>query len=115
MSYDKLLDKMYAGYREFDLERDLMPQLHIMDVMAVSGGRREQLNKYEAKFPVARGYSVRVKLGFMDTWEVERVFEHEGKATVKEVWHDVYAFEVSRALYEASCYHHTKEDLASRR
>ena len=113
MSYDKTLDKIYSGYREFDLERDLMPQLHVMDVMATSGGRREQMNKYEAKFPVARGYSVRVKLGFMDTWEVERVFEREGKATVKEVWHDVYAPEVSQVLYWAGCYHHSKEELLS--
>ena len=111
MSYDKVLDKMYAGYREFDLERDLIPQINAWDLMAVSGGRREQLNKYEAKFPVGKGYSVRVKLGFMDTWEVERVYEREGKAWCKEVWHDVYAWEVSRAVYEASCYHHTKEEL----
>jgi hypothetical protein len=115
MSYDKALDMMYKGYREFDLERDLMPQLNIMDVLATSGGRRAQLNKYEAKFPVARGYSVRVRLSFMDTWEVTRVFEREGKAFIKETWSDVYADEVSRALYEASCYHHTKEDLVSRR
>lgn len=114
MSYDKTLDKIYSGYREFDLERDLMPQLHVMDVLATSGGRREQMNKYEAKFPVARGYSVRVKLGFMDTWEVERVFEREGKATVKEVWHDVYAPEVSQVVYWAGCYHHSKEELLSR-
>ena len=114
MSYDKTLDKIYAGYREFDLERDLMPQLHVMDVMATSGGRREQMNKYEAKFPVGRGYSVRVKLGFMDTWEVERVFEREGKATVKDVWHDVYAPEVSQVVYWAGCYHHSKEELLSR-
>ena len=114
MSYDKLLDKMYAGYREFDLERDLIPQLNMWDLMAVSGGRREQLNKYEAKFPVGHGYSVRVKLGFMDTWEVERVFEREGTAWCKEVWHDVYAPEVSQVVYWASCYHHTKEDLVSR-
>ena len=113
MSYDKTLDKIYSGYREFDLERDLMPQLQVMDVLATSGGRREQMNKYEAKFPVGRGYSVRVKLGFMDTWEVERVFEREGKATVKEVWHDVYAPEVSQVLYWAGCYHHSKEELLS--
>ena len=55
MGYDKLLDKMYAGYREFDLERDLMPQLNVMDVLATSGGRREQLNKSEAQFPVGSG------------------------------------------------------------
>ena len=114
MGYDKLLDKMYAGYREFDLERDLMPQLNMWDVLATSGGRREQLNKYEAKFPVGSGYSVRVKLGFMDTWEVERVFEREGKAWLKEVWHDVYAPEVSQVLYWAGCYHHSKDELLSR-
>ena len=114
MSYDKLLDKMYAGYREFDLERDLMPQLNMWDVLATSGGRREQLNKYEAKFPVGHGYSVRVKLGFMDTWEVERVFEREGTARLKAVWHDVYAPEVSQVLYWAGCYHHSKDELQSR-
>ena len=114
MSYDKTLDRIYAGYREFNLERDLLPQIHVGDLMAISGGRREQMNKYEAKFPVGHGYSVRVKLSFMDTWEVERVFEREGKAFVKEVWHDVYAPEVSTVAYWASCYHHTKEDLISR-
>ena len=111
MSYDKVLDKMYEGYREFDLERDLIPQIRMWDLAAVSGGRREQLNKYEAKFPVGAGYSVRVKLSFMDTWEVERVFEREGKAWLKERWDDVYAFDVSDVLYKASCYHHTKEQL----
>jgi hypothetical protein len=111
MGYDNLLDKVYEGYREFDLERDLMPQIRVWDLMAVSGGRREQLNKYEAKFPVGHGYSVRVKLSFMDTWEVERVFEREGKAFLKERWDDVYAFDVSDVVYKASCYHHTKESL----
>jgi hypothetical protein len=114
MGYDKLLDKMYAGYREFDLERDLIPQIRMWDLAAVSGGRREQLNKYEASFPVGKGYHVRVKLGFMDTWEVERVFEREGKAWVKEVWHDVYAFDVSDVVYKASCFHHSKDELESR-
>jgi hypothetical protein len=111
MSYDKVLDKIYAGYREFDLERDLIPQIRFWDLAAVSGGRRAQINKYEAKFPVGAGYSVRVKLGFMDTWEVERVFEREGKVWVKERWEDVYAFDVSDVVYKASCYHHTKEQL----
>jgi hypothetical protein len=114
MSYDNLLDKIYSEYRAFDLERDLMPQLRMWDVMATSGGRREQLNKYEAKFPVGKGYSVRVKLGFMDTWEVERVFEREGKAWVKATWTDVYASEVSDVVYKAGCYHHTKEELDRR-
>ena len=101
MSYDNALEKMYQGYREFDLERDLIPQIQVMDLLAVSGGRRTQLNKYEAKFPVGKGYSVRVKLGFMDTWEVERVFEREGKVFLKETWSDVYAWEVSRAVNTA--------------
>lgn len=114
MSYDKALDKMYAGYREFDMIRDLVPQINRWDLMAVSGGRATQINKYEAKFPVGQGYSVRVKLGFMDTWEVERVFEREGKAWVKETWTDVYAFDVSQVVYWASCYHHSKEELQSR-
>jgi hypothetical protein len=114
MSYDNLLDTMYEGYREFNLERDLLPQIHRGDLLAVSGGRREQLNKYEANFPVGKGYSVRVKLSFWDTWEVERVFEREGKAWLKERWDDVYAFDVSDVVYKASCYHHTKADLESR-
>lgn len=115
MSYDKALDMMYKDYREFDMVRDLVPQIHRWDLMAVSGGRATQLNKYEASFPVGQGYSVRVRLSFMDTWEVQRVFEREGKAFIKEVWEDVYADEVSRAVYEASCYHHSKDELVSRR
>jgi len=83
--------------------------------MAVSGGERAQINQYEADFPVGKGYHVRVKLGFMDTWEVERVFVREGRVFIKEVWTDVYAPEVSTALYEASCFHHTKAELQSRR
>jgi len=114
MSYDNTLDKIYSGYREFDLERDLIPQIRMWDLAAVSGGRRTQINKYEADFPVGKGYSVRVKLGFMDTWQVERVFTREGKAWVKETWDDVYAFDVSDAVYKASCFHHTKQDLESR-
>lgn len=111
MSYDKVLDKVYAGYREFDLERDLIPQIHRGDLMAISGGQRSQLNKYEANFPAGKGYHVRVKLSFLDLWEVERVYVREGKATLKETWSEVYADEVSRAVYEASCFHHTKADL----
>jgi hypothetical protein len=114
MTYDNTLDKIYSGYREFDLERDLIPQIRFWDLAAISGGRRAQINKYEADFPVGQGYSVRVKLSFMDTWEVERVFSREGKVWVKEVWHDVYAPEVSQVAYWASCYHHTKEELLSR-
>jgi hypothetical protein len=115
MSYDKALDKMYAGYREFDLERDLIPQIGKWDLMAISGGRRAQLNKYEVTFPSGQGYHVRVKLGFMDTWEVERVFEREGKTFLKETWSDVYAWDISRAVYEASCFHHSKEQLQAGR
>jgi hypothetical protein len=114
MSYDDTLDKIYSGYREFDLERDLIPQIRFWDLAAVSGGRRTQINKYEADFPVGSGYHVRVKLSFMDTWQVERVFTREGKVFVKETWDDVYAPEVSDVLYKASCYHHTKQDLESR-
>lgn len=114
MSYDNTLDRIYSGYREFSLDQDLMPQVHIGDLMAISGGRRAQINKYEADFPVGKGYHVRVKLSFLDLWEVERVFVREGKVTVKEVWHEVYAPEVSRAMYEASCFYHTKEDLQNR-
>ena len=110
MSYEKLLDKIYEGYREFPGE--VLVQQVGRNMMAISGGQWSQPNKYEVEMHAGRDFYVKVRLGFMDTWEVDRVQRIEGRDFVRETWKDVYAWEVGEACYQASCYLQGKEHFA---
>jgi hypothetical protein len=88
--------------------RELIAQIGTMNVLAISGGRvqvikNEQGETMEVVLPVGHGYSVRITLGFMDTWTVRRVYGVKNPKT-KGVQEDVYFDEVGEVAYKASCY-----------
>ena len=93
--------------RSFNAE-ELLKQIGRMNVFAISGGRyyritNEEGETVEVVLPVGHGYSVRITLGFMDTWTVRRVYGVKNPKT-KGVQEDVYLTEVGEVAYKASCY-----------
>lgn len=89
--------------------RELLGQIGVMNVMAISGGRWTAITNKENEcveliLPVGHGYRVAITLGFMDTWTVRREFVRGGVAKVKGVQEDVYFDEVGEVAYKASCY-----------
>lgn len=88
--------------------KELLAQIGTMNVLAISGGRVQVINNednecVEVILPVAKGYSVNITLGFMDTWTVRRVYGVKSPKT-KGVMEDVYFTEVGEVAYKASCF-----------
>jgi hypothetical protein len=83
--------------------RELLSQIGMMNVLAVSGGRVMH-RATGVTLPVRYGYSVTVDLDWNDTYIVRRVFARAGKTTVKREWTDVYCDAVGEIAYQASCY-----------
>lgn len=82
-----------------------LEQIDRTTVLAVSGGRIHYGVDGSLILPVRYGYAVRVTLTARDTYTVERIFTRSGRTTVKGVREDVYADQLSDAVYVASCYH----------
>lgn len=80
-------------------------QIGGMTILAVSGGRRVVISETVMELPVAKGYTVRVTYNHVpDLYVVERLYRRAGKTVVKGALTDVYADELSEAVYGASCY-----------
>lgn len=83
--------------------RELLAQIGIRNILAISGGRVER-RATGVTLPVRYGYRVTVDLDWDDTYIVRRVFVRGGKATVKREWTNIYCDEVGETAYQASCY-----------
>jgi hypothetical protein len=90
-------------------ERELLDQISMMNVFAISGGRRGVMRDEDGEvtdliLPVAYGYRVRISLAANDTYTVRREFVRGGKIYEKGRQEDVYCDEVGEVAYRASCY-----------
>lgn len=90
-------------FRECDT-RQTVAQIGMMNMLAICGGRIEH-RKTGITMKVGQGYSVTVDLDFSDTYVVRLVFTRGGKTWVKGERREVYADEIARVAYNASCYH----------
>jgi hypothetical protein len=96
---------------------ELLGQIGRMNVFAISGGRvyvdgetydRASNTTQEVDLPVSYGYRVRIRLGWDDTYTVERVIVKNTKSgikvTVKGSQEGVYCDEIGEVAYKASCF-----------
>ena len=95
-------------YRPFN-EDELLKQIGIQNVYAISGGRvgvtkNNQGETVEIELPVGYGYRVSIKLGWDDTYTVSRQFVRKGVVTDKGTIEGVYCDQVGEIAYKASCF-----------
>lgn len=86
--------------------REALRQISPWDRAATSGGRAT-LYDDALVLPVARGYSVVVRLEWDDTYTVQRVYTRSGVSKVKGEMRGVYFDTLSNTVYLAGCYHHS--------
>ena len=76
-----------------------------MNLLAISGGRFQQLDDNSVLLPVKYGYKVLVRyVPGVDLYDVHRVFVRGYKVTVKGTETHLYADQVGDSAYRASCY-----------
>jgi hypothetical protein len=90
-------------------ERELLDQIGMMNVFAISGGRWGVMRDEDGEvtdliLPVRYGYRVRINLAVNDTYTVRREFVRGGKVHEKGRQEDVYFDEIGEVAYRASCY-----------
>lgn len=90
-------------------EDELLRQIGIGNVFAISGGRVGVIKNNDGEtveviLKAGKGYQVCITLGFMDTWIVRREFVRNGKVFLKGVVEDVYFTEVGEVAYQASLF-----------
>jgi hypothetical protein len=82
-----------------------LQQIGGRDLLAISGGRFEQVTDTTVRLPVAHGYAVEVEyLPGLDTYEVRRTFRRGLKTWVKGAVRGVYGDRVGEVAYRASCH-----------
>ena len=100
-----------ATGRPFD-ENELIAQIGVGNVLAISGGRVgvivENGETVAIEMPVSHGYWVIVSLGWDDTWTVTRQYIRNGVVSDKGTLEGVYADQVGEIAYQASCYKNVK-------
>lgn len=84
-------------------------QIGSMNILAISGGRREAVSETILRLPVSSGYKVEVELDEgSDTYTVRRVTIRKSKGVpVRKVLGEVsyvFADQVGEMAYQASCY-----------
>ena len=89
-----------SGYRQYPV-KVLVEQIgeDLVDNMFETWVKPD---KYTTYFKYYENNWVRVRLGFMDTWEVAYVeWNDDGNDQIKRMWDEVYAFQI-RALIQDS-------------
>ncbi len=92
-----------------DTGRDIVPeqllaQIGIGNLMAVSGGRWIRYGFSSVRFPCGAGYEVLVTLEADDTYTVRRIFSRSGTWFLHGERTNVYNDAVSEVVYFASCF-----------
>jgi hypothetical protein len=96
-------------YRPFN-EDELLKQIGIQNVFAISGGRVEVWHTNDGKacrsitLPVSNGYSVEIYLAWDDTYTVTRQFKRKGQYFNKGTVEGVYCENIGEVAYQASCF-----------
>jgi len=80
-------------------------QIGRMNLLAVSGGRRQMVSETIMDLPVNQGYRVRVIYNEVpDLYTVQRILRRGTKEWVKGEVVNVFCDELGEAVYGASCY-----------
>lgn len=88
-----------------DIEpRQLLRQIGVPNLMAVSGGRWALAGTSSVQLPCGAGYDVLVTLEADDTYTVRRLFRRSGEWFLHGERTNVYCDEVSEVVYYASCF-----------
>jgi len=96
-------------YRPFN-EDELLKQIGIQNVFAISGGRVEVWRTNDGQacrsitLPVSNGYSVEIYLAWDDTYTVTRQFKRKGQYINKGTVEGVYCENIGEVAYQASCF-----------
>jgi hypothetical protein len=96
-------------YRPFN-EDELLKQIGIQNVFAISGGRVEVWRTNDGQacrsitLPVSNGYSVEIYLAWDDTYTVTRQFKRKGQYFNKGTVEGVYCENIGEVAYQASCF-----------
>ena len=96
-------------YRPFN-EDELLKQIGIQNVFAISGGRVEVWRTNDGQacrsitLPVSNGYSVEIYLAWDDTYTVTRQFKRKGQYFNKGTVEGVYCENIGEIAYQASCF-----------
>ena len=96
-------------YRPFN-EDELLKQIGIQNVFAISGGRVEVWRTNDGQacrsitLPVSNGYSVEIYLAWDDTYTVTRQFKRKGQYINKGTVEGVYCENIGEVAYKASCF-----------
>lgn len=104
-----MTDSNWDKYRPFD-EDQLLAQIGLMNILAVSGGRVEVWRTNDGTgtrtvtLPVSNGYSVEIYLAWDDTYTVTRQFKRKGQQINKGTVSGVYAEDIGEVVYQASCF-----------
>jgi len=96
-------------YRPFN-EDELLKQIGIQNVFAISGGRVQVWRTNDGQacrsitLPVSNGYSVEIYLAWDDTYTVTRQFKRKGQYFNKGTVEGVYCENIGEVAYQASCF-----------
>ena len=96
-------------YRPFN-EDELLKQIGIQNVFAISGGRVQVWRTNDGQacrsitLPVSNGYSVEIYLAWDDTYTVTRQFKRKGQYINKGTVEGVYCENIGEVAYKASCF-----------
>lgn len=96
-------------YRPFN-EDELLKQIGIQNVFAISGGRVQVWRTDDGQacrsitLPVSNGYSVEIYLAWDDTYTVTRQFKRKGQYFNKGTVEGVDCENVGEVAYRASCF-----------
>ncbi len=100
-------------YRPFN-EDELLKQIGVQNVFAISGGRVEVWRTNDGQacrsitLPVSNGYSVEIYLAWDDTYTVTRQFKRKGQYFNKGTVEGVYCENIGEVAYKASCFRNVK-------
>ena len=87
------------------IHQTMIEQIGRMTLLGASGGRKTIVDESTLRLPVGNGYSVEVVYDFgWDYYTVRRVFTRGGKRWVKGEISMVDCFQLSEAVWAASCY-----------
>jgi hypothetical protein len=84
--------------------RQLLRQINVGNLMAVSGGVWFHAGVSSVIFPAGSGFQVLVTLEADDTYTVRRLFQRKGEWFLHGERTNVYCDEVSEVVYYASCF-----------
>jgi len=91
--------------QRYPILETMVEQIGMMNILAISGGRKIAVDDVTLHLPVSNGYVVEIQYDEqMDTYTVRRVFRRGGKQFIKGEVKDVYCDELGEVAYQAHAF-----------